>query len=272
MMLTSTVRQLTPDTRFLAARSFSGGVDYDWRFWRRYSLQGFLAGSHVGGDTEAITRLQENAVHYFQRPDADYLERNPAATVLRGHAGGLSVQKISGERVRFAANYGYKSPGFETNDLGFQRRADERTMNHWLQWRNNTPGRFKQSYIFNVNQWAAWNFGGDRLFGGGNVNMHWRWQNNWSNSFGVNLNASGLRDRATRGGPGVGGNPMAGVWHYVDFDDRKPLFLGYNGFVGGDGQGSAQFNANPTLTWRPSRAVRLKPVSGLAATTTTHSG
>ncbi len=258
VMFTSTLRQLTPDTRFLAQRSFSGGVDYDWRFWRRYSLQGFVAGSHVGGDSAAITRLQDNAVHYFQRPDADYVDRDPDATLLRGHAGGLSVQKISGERVRFAGTYGYKSPGYETNDLGFQRRADERTMNHWVQWRNNTPGRFTRSYMVNFNQWAGWNFGGDRLFSGGNVNMHWRWQNNWNNGFGVNVNGSGVRDRATRGGPGVKSNPTVGVWHYVDFDDRKPLFLGYNGFVGGDRQGSAQFNANPTLTWRPSRAVRLQ--------------
>lgn len=258
VMLTSTTRQLNGDTRFLASDAAVAGLDYDWRLWRRYSLQGYFSASRVAGDPEAITRLQENAVHYFQRPDAGYADVDASATSLNGHAGSVSLQKISGERVRFSAVYGYKSPGFEVNDLGFQRRADERTMNHWLQWRNNTPGRFKRTYNLNLNQWAAWNFGGDRLFSGGNVNMHWQWRNNWSNGFGVNLNAAPMRDRVTRGGPAVKGNRNIGMWHYVDFDNRRPLFLGYNGFIGGDGQGTRQMNVNPTITWRPTQAARVQ--------------
>lgn len=258
VMLTSTSRRLTPDTRFLTEQAVTGGVDYDWRFWQRYSLSGFWAGSRVAGDAEAITRLQKNAVHYYQRPDAGYLDVDLAATSLAGHAGAASFSKIAGEKVRFSGNYGFKSPGFESNDLGFQRRADERTMNHWLQWRDQVPGKYVREYMVNVNQWAGWNFGGENLFSGGNINMHWTWQNNWRNGFGVNVNGGGLRDRATRGGPSVRGNRNVGVWHYVDFDDRRALFPGYNGFVGGDGQGSSQFNANPKLTWRPTRAVRLE--------------
>lgn len=256
-MFTSTTRQRTAATDFLADQSFAGGVDYDWRFWQRYSLQGFVAGSRVSGTTAAISRLQQNAVHYFQRPDAGYLDYAEDATALGGYAGAVSFQKISGEHVRFSGNYGLKSPGFETNDLGFQRRADERTINHWVQWRFMNPGRFKRTYMVNLNQWAGWNFGGDRLFSGGNVNMHWRWQNNWGNGFGVNVNGGEFRDRATRGGPVARTDPYVGVWHYVDFDDRKPVYLGYNGFVGGDGHGTREFNANPTLTWRPTQAARV---------------
>jgi hypothetical protein len=62
----------------------------------------------------------------------------------------------------------------------------------------------------------------------------------------------------TRGGPGVRGNRFVGVWHYVEFDDRKTVFPGYNGFIGGDGRGSFEFNANPRLTWRPTRAARVE--------------
>ncbi|MEZ5293718.1 MAG: DUF5916 domain-containing protein [Vicinamibacterales bacterium] len=258
VMLTSTTRQNTGDTRFLGDQSLAGGVDYDWRVWQRYSVQGFLAASRVTGDAEAITRLQENAVHYFQRPDADYLDHDPAATSLTGHAGSVSLQKIGGERLRFSANYGYKSPGFETNDLGFQRRADERTIGHWVQWRDNNPGRFKRTFAINFNEWAGWNFGGDRLYSGGNINMHWQWQNNWRNGFGVNLNGSELRDRATRGGPAVLAGQGWGIWHYVQADDRRRVFLGYDGFVGGNADGSTSFNASPRLTWRPSQSARVE--------------
>ena len=258
VMLTTTARQGTPDTTFLADNSVVGGVDYDWRLGRRYSVTGFFAGSRVAGSTDAITRLQENAVHNFQRPDGDYLTLDPAATTLNGHAGAVGVSKIGGERVRFSANYGYKSPGFDSNDLGFQRRADERTMNHWLQWRDQTPGKYVRQYMVNLNQWAGWNFGGDRLFGGGNVNMHWTFQNNWRTGFGLNANAGGVRDRSTRGGPVVMTNRTLSLWHYIDFDDRRTIFPGYNGYIERDGQGTFRFNANPRLTWRPSRAVRLE--------------
>jgi hypothetical protein len=258
VMLTSTNRRLTTDTRFLPEQAVTGGVDYDWRLGERFSLSGFWAGSRVAGDSEAITKLQKNAVHYFQQPDAGHIELDSTATSLSGHAGSVNVAKIAGERVRFSGVYGFKSPGFETNDLGFQRRADERTMNHWLQWRWQTPGKYKRQYMINFNQWAGWNFGGDNLFSGGNVNMHWWWQNNWRNGFGVNVNAGGVRDRLTRGGPAVRGNRFIGVWHYVEFDDRKAVFPGYNGFVGGDGQGTMEFDARPKLTWRPARAARLE--------------
>ncbi len=254
MMLTTTNRRITPDTRFIADSAVTGGVDYDWRLGERYSLSGFWAGSRVAGDAEAITKVQKNAVHFYQQPDMDHLELDETATSMLGHAGSANFSKIAGEKVRFSGNYSYKSPGFEMNDLGFQRRADERTMNHWVQWRNMTPGKYKRQYMVNFNQSAGWNFGGDNLWSGGNVNMHWWWQNNWRNGFGVNVNAGGLLDRMTRGGPAVRSNPFVGIWHYVEFDDRRAVFPGYNGFVGGDGQGTFEFNANPKVTWRPMRA------------------
>lgn len=258
VMLTSTNRRLTADTRFLTEQAVTGGIDYDWRLGDRFSVSGFWAASRVAGDPEAITRLQKNAVHYFQQPGADHVELDATATSLAGHAGSMNVSKIAGERFRFSGNYGFKSPGFDTNDLGFQRRADERTMNHWLQWRWQTPGKYKRQYMINLNQWSGWNFGGDNLFSGGNVNMHWWWQNNWRNGFGVNVNAGGVRDRMTRGGPVVRGNRFVGLWHYVEFDDRKRIFPGYNGFIGGDGQGSMEFDARPKLTWRPTQAARVE--------------
>ncbi|MBL8139378.1 MAG: carbohydrate binding family 9 domain-containing protein [Acidobacteria bacterium] len=258
VMLTTTRRQHTADTAFLADNSVVGGVDYDWRLGRRFAVTGYFAGSRVAGSAEAIERLQTNAVHNFQRPDGDYLTLDTTATTLTGHAGAVGMSKIGGERVRFSANYGYKSPGFESNDLGFLRRADERTMNHWFQWRDQTPGKYVRQYMVNVNQWAGWNFGGDRLFGGGNVNMHWTFQNNWRTGFGLNGNGAGVRDRSTRGGPVVTTNRNVSLWHYVEGDNRRLFAPGYNGYFERDGQGTFRMNANPVVTWRPSRAVRLE--------------
>jgi hypothetical protein len=127
-----------------------------------------------------------------------------------------------------------------------------------VQWRWQTPGKYKRQFMVNFNQWAGWNFGGDRLFGGGNVNMHWTFQNNWRTGFGLNGNGRGVRDRSTRGGPVVTANPNVSLWHYIEGDDRRLVAPGYNGYYERDGQGTFRLNANPVVTWRPSRAVRLE--------------
>jgi hypothetical protein len=253
-MMTSTNRRLTDGVRFLPEDAYTGGVDYDIRLSRRFNVSGFWAGSRVAGSPAAITRLQRNNVHAFQRPDADHVELDETATVLSGHAGALNFGKIGGEKTRFSANYGFKSPGYDMNDLGFQRRADERYMSHWFQKRDNIPGRFTQAFVWNLNQYSGWNFDGDPLFSGANVNMHWTWRNFYRNGFGINLNGAPLRDRITRGGPAVRGNDSVGGWYYFGSDDRRVVQINYNGYHESDGEGTTRHNIGPYLTWRPTSA------------------
>jgi hypothetical protein len=152
---------------------------------------------------------------------------------------------------------GYKSPGFDSNDLGFQRRADETTMNNWFQYRDFVPSGAVRNWNINFNQWAGWNFGGDRLFSGTNINTHWTFMNNYNFGAGLNMNATPFRDRITRGGPGVLGNPNLGLWYYANTDNRQALSFSYNGFHGGDRYGSVNHNLNPWIHVRPSSAVTL---------------
>ncbi len=256
-MTTSTNRQVEPSVSFLADNALAGGLDYDWRLSPMYNVSGYWAGSVIKGNTESITRLQEGTVHAFQRPDADYLDLDPAATTLRGHAGSVSVGKISGESTRFSSNFGYKSPGFDSNDLGFMRRADEKTMGNWFQWRNFKPGKYVRTRNFNLNQWAAWNFGGDRLYSGANVNSHWTFTNYYSIGGGLNVDAAPFRDRVTRGGPGVLGNPGKSFWYYANTDHRKNLSFYYNGDHGGDRFNSVRHGFSPGFNWRPTSSMSL---------------
>ena len=253
-MLTSTNRKLEPSLSFLPDDAYSGGVDYDIRFSPRFNLLGSWAGSRVEGSTDAISRLQSNTVHAFQRPDADHVEFDPSRTVLTGHAGSVAFGKIGGEKTRFSANYGFKTPGFDINDLGFQRRADERNASHWFQIRDNVPGRFTRSFFVNFNQYAAWNFAGDRLFSGGNVNMHWTWKNYYSTSFGFNVNGAPFRDRITRGGPGVLGNSSLFSWQSFGTDGRRAVSAYWNSSLESDRQGTTRANIGPSVTWRPTTA------------------
>ena len=70
------------------------------------------------------------------------------------------------------------------------RRADQRTMGNWLQIRSDTPTEWFRSRNINFNQYATWNFDGDRLFSGGNVNAHATFVNNWDIGGGYNSRRS----------------------------------------------------------------------------------
>ena len=254
-MFTSTDRRLVESVDFLPSGAVTGGMDYDWRIGDRFNLSGFLAGSSVRGSTEAIKELQENNVHSFQRPDADHLDVDLDATALNGYAGSLSLGKIAGERVRFSSLIGFKSPGFEINDLGFQRRADERVESQWLQWRNDRPGKYVRTFRINFNQWAGWNFDGEQLWLGGNVNVHWTFQNFWAIGSGLNLNGRGFDDRATRGGPGAYTTAPIGNWFYLNTDDRKKVSFNWFSFWNNDFQGSRIVEIEPAVTVRPTSAL-----------------
>jgi Domain of unknown function (DUF5916)/Carbohydrate family 9 binding domain-like len=257
-MMTGTARRQNAFTDFLPQQAFTGGLDWDLRLKQRYAIQGYWAGSSVHGTTEAIGQLQESTVHSFQRPDADYLEEDPGRTSLNGNAGSIAISKIGGSRVRFNSNVGYKSPGFDINDVGFLRRADLRTMGNWLQWRHDKPSKYLRSFRFNLNQWAAWNFGGDRLDLGGNVNAHWVFANNWSTGMGLNRGARNFDDRATRGGgPGAYGNPVWSYWSYQNTDDRKAITFANFLSTGGDGKGTHWVGVGPSLTFRPTSFLSL---------------
>jgi hypothetical protein len=147
---------------------------------------------------------------------------------------------------------GMKTPGFDVNDVGFLRRADTRNMSNWLQWRNDRPSKYLRSFRFNLNQWAGWNFDGDRLYSGFNVNAHATFPNQWAAGSGLNLNAQPFDDRATRGGPGAYGNAGKSLWGYVESDGRKPVQAGLNFFIAAEKVGSRYWDLSPSVTWRPS--------------------
>ncbi|HSL24206.1 MAG TPA: DUF5916 domain-containing protein [Vicinamibacterales bacterium] len=267
-MVTSTNRDLQgtdSPLRALPGNATTGGVDWDWRVLKKYSVTGYWAGSALAGDTNAIAEIQESTVHSFQRPDAGHVEFDPERTSLAGHAGSMAFSKISGERVRFTTNVAFKSPGFDTNDLGFMRRADTINQSNWLQWRDDRPGKYVRSFRWNINQWSARNFDGDRLYMGGNVNAHWVLTSNWAFGGGLNGETSGFDDRATRGGPGAVTQSGWNGWSYVDTDSRKPVMVSW--FLGGGryAHGPVFFDFEPSVTVRPASFVNVSAGMGWSA-------
>jgi hypothetical protein len=148
-----------------------------------------------------------------------------------------------------------KSPGFDINDVGYMRRADQRTIGNWLQFRNEQPNRWLRSRYVNFNEYAGWNSDGDLLYSGGNVNANFNFVNNWSAGGGTNFNALGFDDRATRGGPGVYSEGYNNFWSWFNTDNRKALSLNFFTGAGRDGTHSWFREHEIFATYRPIAAL-----------------
>lgn len=253
-ILTTTNRGLTDSLSFLPSSATTGGADMNWRIGKRWALDVNWAASRVQGSTEAITLLQRSTVHSYQRPDADHVELDPAATSLNGHSGSIAFNKIAGERTRLNVNIGYLSPGFDSNDLGFLQRADSIPQSSWLQIKWEKPRKYVRTVRINFNQWSQFNFDGDRLSLGYNFNAHWFFQNQWSTGFGVNYNARSFDDRLTRGGPGGRRTGNVNSWQYFNTNDQKVVSLNWNSNFGNDREGSHWLTLEPSITLRPAPA------------------
>jgi len=225
-----------------------------------WGLTGFWTGSHVAGSATAISALQRNNVHSYQRPDADHVEFDPDAEALNGHAGSVAFSKIAGDKIRGNVQIAYKTPGFDVNELGYQRRADDVVQRAWVQRRFMDPGKYVRTKIVNFNQYSRHNFTGDRLELGTNVNTHWEFQNLWSTGGGVNLNTRTFDDRITRGGPGAYRNPNVNGWQYFNSNSRRLISFHwdlnfFSDFSGDSAQHSSGLEVYPRLAFRPTSAL-----------------
>ena len=227
-----------------ARHRFAGG---------RYQISASLAASRVVGDSLAIGRTQTNNVHLYQRPDGD-LTFDPSRTSLTGDAEELKFGKTGGGMIRFETSYLRRSPGFEANDLGFLRRADEQSWNNWgaVQWRQ--PAAFFQQGFWNFNWWQFWTVSdGLPTEAAFNTNAHFQLNNRWWAHAGGTLGQLGTTfcDRCARGGPAIRRDPNVSAWAGFEGDSRQRIvpFLFFNYWTG-DGGRSEYVGIDPSADWR----------------------
>ncbi|MBK8634128.1 MAG: hypothetical protein IPN72_11450 [Saprospiraceae bacterium] len=93
----------------------------------------------------------------------------------------------SGEIFKFESGITYRSPEFETNDIGFMLTANE--INHFtwagLQWPSQ-KGIFRSARI-NYNHNLKFDFGGQLINTWFNTNLHGNFNNNWETGVGFNF-------------------------------------------------------------------------------------
>ncbi|MBI4551222.1 MAG: hypothetical protein HY710_03055, partial [Candidatus Latescibacteria bacterium] len=151
-----------------------------------------------------------------------------------------------------------RSPGFDTNDLGFMNRADRIQSGAHVYAQIQQPWALARRSGFNVNVWSHWNFDRINLKKGINFNNWHELKNYWWFNFGISRDFEAMDDLVTRGGP-VMANP-ASIWYWSNLstDSRKRISGGVSSF-GSRAQAGRSWarNVNVWATIRPASYVQI---------------
>ncbi|MCK4345300.1 MAG: hypothetical protein KAX05_08440, partial [Bacteroidales bacterium] len=243
----------------LHTSAYSGGLDFthQWKD-RTYSFSLKTYFSQIKGSEEALIRTQSSSARYFQRPDNDYVKFDSSRTSLSGYGGVLSAGKFANGHWRYAGFLSWKSPGLELNDLGFMTSADEILQVFWVGYRIWEPFSIFRNLNVNLNQWNVFDFGGNHIVTGGNINLHLQFKNYWSLSTGINPRGNGISNSMLRGGPSFLTPGGISSWLSINSDNRKKITCGtrFMGFLGYEKSvRTQQYSLN--LSYRPTNALNI---------------
>ena len=225
-IFTSTNRE--PDASlgdFLHKAAYSGGADFTQYFRNKSWMFNLNAAfSLVQGSGKAIGNTQRSSAHYFQRPDNNYTVLDTNRTALAGSGGRIQIKKLNGHwNFQYAGLW--KTPGFETNDLGYISEADQILNVLWAGYSQWEPKGIYRRYNINSDLYFVNNFGGDWLGKGFEWNASIDLKNFWNAWAGGNINTTSISTGILRGGPMMKTPGSTNSRIGVSTDSRKKLAL-----------------------------------------------
>jgi len=207
--------------------AYTGGFDFSQynkdKSWM-FSLN--AAFSQVTGTKEAIENTQRSSARYFQRPDKNYAKLDPNRTSLFGSGGRMMVSKLNGH-INLMGVVIWKTPGFETNDLGYLQTADQIISVAWIGYNQWEPKAFYRSFNINADVFTSFDFGGKNTMNGFEYNINLNLKNYWSVWGGGNVGISAVDGSMLRGGPMM---KIPGRMNFrggFSTDNRKKLGLSF---------------------------------------------
>ncbi len=200
------------------------GMD-GWSFLnkeREWAFMGKFAYSYADGTKERILNLQQESVHYYQRPDFDYVTLDSNRTSLSGYMTRAGLKKTKGN-ISFQTALGIISPGFETNDLGFTSRTNVINMHvvggyNWFQ-----PTKWFRRSSLSLMTSRNYDFERNRLFQQYYITGDITFLNYWSINSWLQITPDGLDLFETRGGPAVAYHGYKDIYFGIGSDDRKKI-------------------------------------------------
>ncbi|MEO0559125.1 MAG: DUF5916 domain-containing protein [Bacteroidota bacterium] len=233
------------------------GVDGEHPLSDAWIISGLASGSLVSGSEDALLIQQTAFRRLYHRADADHLAVDSSLTFLTGTTAELALSKVTGEHWRGSISAAYTSPGFESNALGFQTRADQNYIGASVFYDETEPAEPLRRWTANLFGSLGYSMGWDRTHSFIGWGLGAEFDNFWSGRLSGFANIRTVNDRITRGGPlwtDPAGMTMA---LFVNSDARKPVQA--NAFVHGatDEIGGGFFGGGLTLSGRPAPSLSL---------------
>ena len=239
--------------------ALTGGIDFTQYFDKKnYMFNINTAFSNISGTELAMVRAQRSSARYFQKP-GNYISVDSSRTSLSGNGGRIQFQKAGKGHLNYLAAFLWKTPGLELNDIGYLREADQLLEVLWAGYRVWEPKGFYRNYNFNFNQYTAWDFAGNHLMDGANINGNINFKNYWNANAGVEVDFNQLANSMLRGGPVMKMPSNLNSWYYIGTDSRKKLVFSLSA-----NQSNSMYNSSRNLKFSPK--VTYKPINTLSLT------
>lgn len=265
LMTTSAFRFFDGDSSLSGQINRTGVVTAldGWSFFDRkrvWVISGWAAATNVTGTAERMTALQENAQHYFQRPDVGYLGVDPNATSMTGYGARAWVNKQSGNLL-FNSAFGFLSPKFDNNDMGFLSRADLVNMHLGTGWQWTRANHWMQNANVITALASSWDFGGDNIMKGYYLGTNITQRNRWNWSGNVFFLGPALDSRRTRGGPLMASKPAESMSLFFSTNTRQKFSWSLSANPNLSSEGTHELSLNPAVTWKaaPNLSFQLSP-------------
>jgi hypothetical protein len=208
----------------LRRAAYTAGMDFRHEWGNRaWAVSGYLSGSRLEGSPNAIVRAQSSSTRYFQRPDAGHLKLDSAATSLSGYSGSLSLQKQAGEHWSGGVDLDAISPGYETNDLGYQRRGDRMDAQVSATYRERQPGPVFRTWMVNGSARTEHNYAGQKIYDSYDATSYFQTPAYWGINLELGASGPAFDDRLTRGGPLSRRQANGRVYVGVSTDPRRDV-------------------------------------------------
>ena len=158
----------------------------------------------------------------------------------------------------FQTGVAWRSPGFEINDLGFMRNADQINQFTSVGYTKRNPFSIFDRWQLNGNQWLDWDYAGNFLGARYNVNTNARFKNKYSAGGSISRRGESTSNTRLRSGPA---SRWPGSWSYnlwANSDHRRDLTVSLGGHLSREDDGAGDYREVwGTVSYRPSNAIRL---------------
>ncbi|NJK86303.1 MAG: hypothetical protein HC906_10360 [Bacteroidales bacterium] len=168
---------------------------------------------------------------FLQRQNDGYLNYDSSKSYLNGFAGNVQFGRAGNGKWMYTTWVSWRSPGFNSNDIGYIRGTDEIQQVLWVGYRQRQPKGIFRSYGLNFNQWYGSSFGPEKIYVGVNVNGFCEFKNYWHAGMGIARNGKALNYSALRGGPALVYDGNNNIWVRLNSDYRKKIQLDLNYFT-----------------------------------------